>query len=89
MGFTSNEYGPGTVPPVPGSSVLPHTHLDTDISNMGSTGQVLLEAGNATVALTAIGAPSATGITAIVALTQTAYNALGTKDPNTLYIING
>lgn len=33
--------------------------------------------------------PTATGITAIVVLTQASYDALGTKDANTLYIISG
>lgn len=33
--------------------------------------------------------PTGTGITAIVKLTQAAYDALGTKDANTLYVISG
>lgn len=36
-----------------------------------------------------IGAVAGTGITDIVALTQTSYDGLGVKDPSTLYVITG
>lgn len=60
-------------------------------------GNALATAATQSAARTAIGAGTGngngnvvgTGITNIVALTQTAYTALSTKDPTTLYVIVG
>lgn len=34
-------------------------------------------------------APAGTGVTAIIVLTQAAYDVLAVKDPTTLYVISG
>lgn len=66
-----------------------------NISDSSTVGRSVLTAANAAAARTAIGAGTGngnvtgTGITAIVQITQSAYTALGTKDPDTLYVIVG
>jgi hypothetical protein len=68
------------------------TNLDalTDVTvSTPSNGQVLKYNGSQWVnAADSVGV-TGTGITAIVALTQSAYDALGTKSTTTLYVING
>lgn len=51
-----------------------HTHAIADVTDL----QAALDA-----------RPTGTGITAIVSITEAAYDALDPKDPATLYVING
>ena len=60
-----------------------HTHTAAQISDATTTGRALMQAADAAAARTTIGAA------AVTQMTLAAYNALGAKDPNTLYVIVG
>lgn len=64
-----------------------HTHVVAEISDSGAAGRALVKAADSAAARTAIGA--GTSNVAVVTMTQAAYTALGTKDPNTIYFIQG
>lgn len=58
-----------------------------DIIDSTTTGQALITAVDAPTALSVLGAVAGTGITSVVAISQTNYTNLATKDPATLYVI--
>jgi hypothetical protein len=60
-----------------------------DISDSGAAGRALLTSVSTGSARTAIGAVGSTTVTTIQILTQAAYDAIGTKDSNTIYIVEG
>jgi hypothetical protein len=61
-----------------------------NISDSTTTGRALITTASASAARTTLGVPSVSGgITDIVQLTQSAYDALGTKVSTTMYVIVG
>lgn len=68
-----------------------HGHTAAQVSDASTVGRAVLTAATAAAARTTLGAGNVTGtgVSAIVVLTQAAYTALATKDPATLYVIQG
>ena len=62
-----------------------------NLNGLDANGQKVINVGNPTAATDAVNMQSAViadgTITHIVALTQAAYDALGTPDPTTLYVV--
>lgn len=63
-----------------GKAATSHTHTAANITDFSTA---------ADARITASDKVSGTGVTDVVALTQTAYDALGTPDATTLYVITG
>lgn len=76
-----------------GKAASSHNHASTDISDSTATGRSLITAASSTAARNAIGAGIgnmvSTDVAQVVRMTRAAFDALATKDANTMYLIRG